>query len=174
MRNLRRYFTLLCTALIILNLPMLAQAQKEKFLIGQWTFEPGNELVDLTKNFGDVELNGGAKVEKGQLILGTDNWAITTGYSGPHIEEKTLIAWLYIDDLDIKMGAPIAINQTSSDSFDAIVYAEREPRRWMAGSSNFTRTQDAVPGFEGSEHGCHSELGCFTGGNRGPARFQCP
>ena len=35
--------------------------------------------------------------------------------------------------------------------FDAIVYAERQPRRWMAGSSFFKRTQDAVPGFEEKE-----------------------
>jgi hypothetical protein len=134
----------------MLGLSMLSQAQTP---LGQWTFEPGNELKDLVKNFGDLKLNGGATVTNGDLNLDTNKWAITSGYKGPDIKEKTLVAWVYIDDLDIKLGAPIAINQTSSDSFDAIVYAERQARRWMAGSSNFTRTQDTVPGFEEKETG---------------------
>lgn len=149
MRNLKYYPILTCSLLLILSLSMLAQAQT---LLGQWTFEPGKELVDLKKNFGDIKLTG-ATVSKGQLVLGTNKWGITTGYTGPDITEKTLVAWLYIDDLDIKLGAPLAINRSSSDHFDAIVYAERQPRRFMAGSSNFTRTQDAIPGFEEKETG---------------------
>ena len=149
MRNLKHYFTLTFVVLLILSLPMLAQAAT---LLGHWTFEPGVELKDLVGNFGDIELRG-AKVHDGQLGIGDNQWAITTGYKGADITEKTLVAWLYLDDLDVRRGAPLGINQTSSDQFDAIVYAERQERRWMAGSSNFKRTEDAVPGFEETETG---------------------
>ena len=37
--------------------------------------------------------------------------------------------------------------------FDAIVYAERQPFQWMAGSSHFRRTQDAQPGFTENGNG---------------------
>ena len=154
MRNLERYFTLTCSVLLmlVLSIPVLAQGEKQETPVGHWTFEPGKEKVDLTEHFGDIELRG-ATVEKGQLVLGSNKWALTTGYKGPDIKEKTLVAWVYIDDLNITHGAPLAINRSSSDHFDAIVYAERQPRRFMAGSSNFTRTQDAIPGFEEKETG---------------------
>jgi hypothetical protein len=143
-------YLLTCFVLFMLGLSMLAQAQTP---LGQWTFEPGNELKDLAKNFGDIKLNGGATVVKGVLNLDTNMWAITTGYTGPDIKEKTMVAWLYLDDLEIKMGAPIAINKTSGDAFDAITYAERQPHRFFPGSSNFSRTEDPVPGFEEKETG---------------------
>ncbi|MFQ6043056.1 MAG: DUF6785 family protein [Candidatus Poribacteria bacterium] len=130
-----------------------------------WFATPENEWKELfwkyiprwlsiaDKNALSDYYRGESTVEKGQLVLGANKWAITTGYKGPEIKEKTLVAWVYIDDLNITHGAPIAIQQTDADSFDAIVYAERQPRQWMAGSSHFIRTQDAVPGFKETETG---------------------
>lgn len=130
-----------------------AQDAKEDDLIGHWTFEKGDEIKDLTGHFGDIKFNG-AEVKDGKLYIGDAKWALTTGYNGPIIgPDKTLVTWLYLDDLNIRRGATIAVNQSSSDKFDAIVYAERQERRWMAGSSFFRRTQDAVPGFEEKEKG---------------------
>jgi len=143
-------FILTCSVLLMLGLTMLAQAQTP---LGQWTFEPGNELKDLSNNFGDIALKAGATITDGKLNLDTDMWATTTGYTGPDITEKTMVAWLYLDDLEIKMGAPIAINMSSGDTFDAITYAERQPHRFFPGSSNFSRTEDPVPGFEETETG---------------------
>lgn len=128
-----------------------AQNAKEDDLIGHWTFEKGSELEDLTGHFGDIKLNG-AEVKNGKLHIGNVKWALTTGYKGPQIgPNKTLLTWIYLDDLDIRRGATIAVNQSNSDKFDAIVYAERQEGRWMAGSSHFRRTKDAVPGFEEKE-----------------------
>ena len=79
---------------------------------------------------------------------------MTTGYNGPDIgPEKTLVTWLYMDDLNVTKGATLAVNKSSADTFDAIVYAEHQPKRWMAGSSFFRCTQDANPGFEEKETG---------------------
>ncbi len=157
MRSLKHYFTLSCSVLLLLSrsMPVLAQGPnvKEEALIGHWTFEKGVELEDLTGHFDDIDFLG-AEVKDGKLHIGNNEWATTTGYSGPEIgPEKTLIAWLYLDDLNVTRGAPLAVNKSSGDTFDAIVYAERQPKRWMAGSSFFRRTQDANPGFEEKKTG---------------------
>lgn len=148
-----------------------AQNEKEEDLIGHWTFESGKELKDLTGHFGDIEFRG-AEVKDGQLHIGNNTWAITTGYKGPKIgPDKTLVVWIYLDDLNVTHGAPLAVNRSSGDTFDAIVYAERQLKRWMAGSSFFRRTQDAVPGFEEKETGKLIQLAISYENDGGTAKI---
>ena len=155
-QSFRRYFALSFSVLFLIGnivVPALGQAEKKEDLIGHWTFENGVELEDLTGHFGDIDLLD-ADVKDGKLRIGNNEWAMTTGYKGPDIgPDKTLVTWIYLDDLSITRGATLAVNKSSGDTFDAIVYAERQPKRWMAGSSHFRRTQDADPGFEEKETG---------------------
>ncbi len=155
-QSFRRYFALSFAVLFLIGnivVPALGQAEKKEDLIGHWTFENGVELEDLTGHFGDIDLLD-ADVKDGKLRIGNNEWAMTTGYKGPDIgPDKTLVTWIYLDDLSITRGATLAVNKSSGDTFDAIVYAERQPKRWMAGSSHFRRTQDANPGFEEKETG---------------------
>ncbi|MCA9711270.1 MAG: hypothetical protein KDK70_35860, partial [Myxococcales bacterium] len=118
-------------------------------LIGQWTFEPGYETVETTGHWGDLVLVGSASVSEGQLHVhgsGTTptGWAYSPAFDGGVIREKTLVSWVALDDLEVRAGSPLSIDNISGDNFDAIVYAERQPYRWMAGSSYFRRTQDVV------------------------------
>jgi len=53
--------------------------------------------------------------------------------------DKTLVAWVTVDDLDQRGGSVLTIQ--SGDRFDAIVFGEKMPRRWMAGSNYFRRTE---------------------------------
>lgn len=53
--------------------------------------------------------------------------------------DKTLIAWVTLETLEQEGGSVLTIQR--GDQFDAIVYAEREPYRWMAGSDYWSRTQ---------------------------------
>jgi hypothetical protein len=53
--------------------------------------------------------------------------------------EKTLVSWLTPDNLTQRGGSALTIQR--GDRFDAIVFGEKEPGRWMAGSENFGRTQ---------------------------------
>jgi hypothetical protein len=133
-------------------------------LIGQWTFEEDEELVDRKGNFPDLVLEGDAKVQDGQLVAsgsGTDatGWAVTNSnageYQGPDITDKTLVSWNVLDSLEdgAKAGSAITIDRVSGDHFDGIIFAARQPNRWMNGSSGFQRTQDFDPGSEEKETG---------------------
>ena len=151
MKNLKHYFTLTCSVLLMLSLSMLAQALP--LLVGHWTFQPGKELKDLTGNFPDLQLKG-AEIANGQLDVGVGKWAIASGeYKGPDIGEKTLMSWVILDDLNVRAGSAITIDRISSDHFDGIIYAERQERRWMSGSSGFGRTDDFKPGCEEGKTG---------------------
>ena len=119
-------------------------------LIGHWTFEPGLEATDLTGNWGDLNVSA-ADVVDGQLDLDAGDVFKTTSYTGNVIEEKTLVVWLKIEDLNVLAGSPLAIQATNVDRFDAIVYAENQAGRFMSGSSNFFRTENFNPGFQETE-----------------------
>lgn len=54
------------------------------------------------------------------------------------------MSWVSLDNLSIRSGSALTIDNVSGDNFDAIVYAERQASRWMAGSSSFVQTQDVV------------------------------
>jgi len=63
------------------------------------------------------------------------------------IRDKTLVAWVAPTNLTQGGGAVIGIGGTAQ-SFDAIVFGEIAPARWMAGSNYYERTdrqQDAYP-----------------------------
>jgi hypothetical protein len=47
-----------------------------------------------------------------------------------------------LDGLDQTGGGVMTIQDLDGGVFDAIVYGERKPRQWIAGSDNFRRTQD--------------------------------
>ena len=128
--------------------------------VGQWTFNAGQELIDIRGNFPDLVLNGSAMVTGGQLDTdgsGTSatGWAVTGEnpglYSGPPIVDKTLVSWITLEQLGsddgVSQGSAITIDRESGDHFDGIIFGEREEDRWMSGSSNFNRTDDFDPGF---------------------------
>lgn len=67
-------------------------------------------------------------------------------FEGPWIQRdlraKTLEAWVALDDLKQGGGAAISLERKGGGSFDAIVFGERQPGKWMVGSEGFTRTRD--------------------------------
>ncbi len=64
---------------------------------------------------------------------------ITAASSPAPIQDKTLVAWVRLDNLDQTGSGVFSIQD--GDEFDAITFGERVPRRWMAGSHMFQRTQ---------------------------------
>ena len=56
------------------------------------------------------------------------------------LEAKTLEAWVRLKDLQQRGGGVLGVQTRDGSVFDSIVFGEKEPGRWMAGSENFRRT----------------------------------
>ena len=103
----------------------------------QWDFENGLKDQILGLN---TYLKNGAKVENGKLILRKGGYAITDTLP-IEIAEKTLSAWVQLDNLKQRAGGVITIQNSKGNFFDSIVFAEKDPRTWISGSNNFSRTK---------------------------------
>ncbi|MCA9681412.1 MAG: hypothetical protein KC457_04385, partial [Myxococcales bacterium] len=128
-------------------------AQPTPELLGQWTFEtteePGSELFDSTGRWGQLYLMGNATISNGQLHVhgsGTTSsgWAYAPGYSGDLIREKTLVSWVALDNLNVRAGSAMTIDNISGDNFDAINYAEYQAYRWVPGSTLAKRSRNVM------------------------------
>ena len=57
--------------------------------------------------------------------------------------EKTLVVWTVVYSGGVQGGSVLSLCRPNKNyDFDAIVYGERKPNVWMAGSGWFNRTQD--------------------------------
>ena len=121
--NHLKYFRFWFCAVLLFNFTVLGfgQGEQAENLVGHWTFEKGVELEDITGNFADITLMG-AEIENGQLNVDPGKWAIASGYDGPDIEEKTLVSWAIMDNLDVQKGSILTIDRLSDPTFDAIVF----------------------------------------------------
>lgn len=67
------------------------------------------------------------------LALRSTGTAIAAG------TDKTLVSWVRLENTTQRGGSALTIQRV--DQFDGIVFGEKEPGRWMAGSDFFRRTQ---------------------------------
>ncbi|MBL8851254.1 MAG: DUF1553 domain-containing protein, partial [Planctomycetaceae bacterium] len=105
--------------------------------IAAWDFTAG-----LSDQIGEADFNIVDKVELGPDGAHVhDGGYLKSAPLGRTLKTKTLEAWVRLDRLDQQGGGVFGVQSKSGDRFDAIVYAEREPHRWMAGSESFVRTQ---------------------------------
>ena len=103
-----------------------------------WEFADGLQEIHASIS---AELKGAARIDQGALIVdGKDSFAATAPIP-VEINEKTLEVWVQLDRLDQAGGAAISLQTPDGMAFDAIVFGEREPAMWMAGSNGFVRTQ---------------------------------
>ena len=54
--------------------------------------------------------------------------------------EKTLVSWVMMQDRNIKAGSILTLQK--EDKFDGIIFAEKMDDKWMAGSDNWTRSEN--------------------------------
>ena len=102
----------------------------------RWTFQDGGAAAG-------GKLHGGAEIVGGRLRLHRASQSSFESDPIPEtIREKTLEVWVVLSDLDQGGGAAISIESTPDRDFDAIVFGERQPRKWIAGSGGFARTHD--------------------------------
>ncbi len=84
---------------------------------------------------------GGAAIRNGALRLDGANACVMTLPLERDLRAKTLEVQLSLDTLRQSGGGAISVQTLDGVVFDAIVFAEKEPSRWLAGSDNFSRTQ---------------------------------
>ena len=108
------------------------------------------EFDDTRDGVGSLHLQekaGPVLLEQGKLKLdGKTAWALTAPLPRD-LGAKTLEAWVRLENLTQRGGGVIGVETLDGSVFDALVFAEREPARWIAGSDHFRRTQN----FEGPE-----------------------
>ncbi|MGE3316461.1 MAG: DUF1553 domain-containing protein [Planctomycetaceae bacterium] len=107
--------------------------------IARWEFDE-----DLRDELGTLHGRafGAAKVHDGRLHLDGKDDFVATGSIDRDIRAKTLEVWVSLAALEQAGGGAISIQTLDGRVFDAVVFAEREPGRWMAGSDAFHRTQN--------------------------------
>ena len=106
--------------------------------LARWDFTRG--LEDLVGEL-DASLHGSAVRDARGLVLDGNGHA-STGPLGVDLHAKTLEAWVRLATLDQAGGAAVGVQDLRGNAFDALVFAERRPRRWLAGSDHFRRTRD--------------------------------
>lgn len=116
------------------------QAAVPPLPVAAWDFRTG--LEDLLGD-SDIKLLGGAKQSEVGLLL---DGKTAHGKSEPlpyELTAKTFVVWATLSDLNQRGGGLMTVQSTQGSRFDSIVYGEREPQQWMAGSDFFKRTRSA-------------------------------
>jgi Protein of unknown function (DUF1553)/Protein of unknown function (DUF1549)/Planctomycete cytochrome C/Concanavalin A-like lectin/glucanases superfamily len=106
--------------------------------LASWEFDR-----DLRDSAGRLHARtlGGAQIRDGGLGLnGNGDFAATVPLD-KELRAKTLEVWVSLKTLQQAGGGAISVQTLDGSIFDAIVFGEREPGCWMAGSDNFARTQ---------------------------------
>ena len=107
-------------------------------LLAAWDFQQG--LVDQIGG-QTLALFGEARLAEGGLQLDGDGDYAASPPLAEAVTEKTLEALILLADLEQGGGAALSLETLDGGVFDAIVFAEQEPQRWMAGSNGFVRTR---------------------------------
>jgi hypothetical protein len=107
--------------------------------ISRWTFD-----IDATDVVGKLNgtLHGSARIANGRLVLDGNGSYVETAPLPADLREKTLEAWVAPANLSQRGGGVMSVQTRDGNTFDAIVFGERQPSRWIAGSDFFRRTRD--------------------------------
>lgn len=106
--------------------------------IASWEFDQDGS--DTLGNLHGLLIDG-AKIVDGALAL-SQGAHLNTAPLVKSLTTKTLEAWVRLDNLEQRGGGVMTVQTQDGSVFDSIVFAEKEPGRWLAGSNNFARTMD--------------------------------
>ena len=112
--------------------------------IAAWDFTSG--LDDQIGELHAKVIGGAQQTADGLELDGQTAHAVTQSLKGS-LKAKTFEAWVRLSNRDQRGGGVISLQTLDGVTFDAIVYGERDPHQWMAGSNGFQRTQS----FKGEE-----------------------
>jgi len=110
--------------------------------LASWNFRLG--LADQVGG-ADAVLRGSARLEADAVVLDGAGYVQTLPLPKA-LRAKTLEAWVQLENLTQRGGGVLSLQTLDGNTFDSIVYAERDPGQWLAGSELFRRTHS----WEGS------------------------
>jgi len=106
--------------------------------IAAWDFRAGpNDRVGLMH----AKAIGTAKFTPSGATFDGKTGFLRTAALGSSLRSKTIEAWVTLDNRTQRGGGVISLETPDGGDFDAIVFGENEPGRWMAGSNGFVRTK---------------------------------
>ena len=105
--------------------------------LAEWTFD--KDARD-TQGKLDLELVGTARIENGALVVDGKSMA-RSGSLPKKLKAKTLEAWVMLDNLKQQGGGVLTVQGKDGGVFDSIVFAEKTPAHWVAGSDHFNRSE---------------------------------
>jgi hypothetical protein len=130
--------------------------------IARWEFDgSGEDLV------GDLhlQLHGGATFADGALLVKEGGYAVTAPLA-VGVKQKTLEAWVQLDQLTQQGGGVMTLQTLDGQYFDAIVFGEQAPQHWLAGSNGFARTKPffGTPEEDADRHPVHIAIAYHADG----------
>ena len=104
--------------------------------VAAWDFRKSGD--DLIGKLHATSVGGAKFTPDGAACDGKGGFFRTPPLSF-NLKAKTLEAWVRVDSLTQRGGGVISVQTPNGVEFDAIVFGENEPARWMAGSNGFVR-----------------------------------
>ena len=111
--------------------------------VARWEFD-GNLKDSIGTLHGTAYL--GAKLVDGKLHLDGQGFVATAPFE-TDLMAKTLEVWLTLETLSQMGGGALTVQNLGGEPFDSIVFGERTPLHWMAGSEGYRRYEN----FDGPE-----------------------
>ena len=106
--------------------------------IAAWDFRTGPD--DLIGKMHAKPI-GSAKSTPAGAVLDGKTGLVRTAPIASDLRTKTLEAWVQLSNLTQRGGGVFSVQTPDGDEFDAIVFGENEPAKWMAGSNGYVRTR---------------------------------
>jgi len=127
-------------------------------LIGEWRFSsykggvrPASEVgpAVATSQINNAGLASTRNIVEGVgLQLTHSTYAYTSKFTTALGAARTISAYVTMNNDGGRGGAVIGLDQINGHQFDSLVWAERQTKKWMAGSNHFTRTKDIAGATE--------------------------
>jgi len=106
--------------------------------IASWDFSVG---VRDELGAAHGTLHGETHIANGALVTNGNNDYLLTAPLNHSLQAKTLEAWVRLDNLDQRGAGVMTVQTLDGAVFDAIIFGEKDPRQWLAGSNSFMRTR---------------------------------
>lgn len=102
-----------------------------------WNFADG--IVDSVSD-RPLVLSGDARLDNGTLKMQGSGYASTSPLE-IDLTAKTLEVWVELDDYNQRGAGVVTLQTNDGNTFDSIVFGEKSPGQWLAGSNFFARTE---------------------------------